>query len=129
VARRLIWLGSSHKDFLVFPENVKRDVLAVLQLARNGQKALNAKPLVGFSGASVLEIVERDLSGAYRCVYTVKFGTAVYVLHAFQKKSRKGIATPKEEIEMIKRRLKLASETDAEIIAQKRSGRYYEERE
>lgn len=65
----------------------------------------------------------RDRSGTCRCVYTVKFGTAIYVLHAFQKKSRKGIATPKEEIEMIKRRLKLASETDVEVAAQKRRGK------
>jgi len=114
---------------LEFPNEVRRDVVAALLLARNGQKAVNAKPLLGFSGASVLEIVARDRSGTYRCVYTVKFGTAVYVLHAFQKKSRKGIATPKEEIEMIKRRLKLASETDAEIIAQKRRGKDHDERE
>lgn len=77
---------------------------------------MHAKPLVGFSGASVLEIVERDPSGTYRCVYTVKFPTAVYILHAFQKKSRKGITTPKEDIEMIKHRFKQASENDAEIV-------------
>jgi len=115
VARRLVWLGSSHKDFLEFPQEVRRDVLAALILASKGEKAAYAKPLVGFSGASVLEIVARDPRGTYRCVYTVKFGTAIYVLHAFQKKSHKGIATPKEDIDMIKRRLKLASETDAEI--------------
>jgi len=123
VARKLVWLGSSHKDFVEFPKKVRRDVLAALLLAEKGEKATRAKPLLGFSGASVLEIVERDSSGAYRCVYTVKFQTAVYVLHAFQKKSHKGIATPKEDIEMIKRRLKLASETDAEIIAREKKGR------
>jgi phage-related protein len=73
-------------------------------------------------GASVLEIVERDRSGTYRCVYTVKFQTAVYVLHAFQKKSHKGIATPKEDIEMIKRRFKLAAETDTEVIVREKKG-------
>ncbi|HWS82870.1 MAG TPA: type II toxin-antitoxin system RelE/ParE family toxin [Ktedonobacteraceae bacterium] len=123
MARKLVWLGSSHKDFVEFPKKVRRDVLAALLLAEKGEKATRAKPLLGFSGASVLEIVERDSSGAYRCVYTVKFQTAVYVLHAFQKKSHKGIATPKEDIEMIKRRLKLASETDAEIIAREKKGR------
>jgi phage-related protein len=123
VARRLIWLGSSHKDFLDFPKEVMRDVLAALLLARKGEKAVHAKPLLGFSGASVLEIVERDPSGTYRCVYTVKFLSAVYVLHAFQKKSHRGIATPKEDIEMIKRRLKLAGETDAEITKREKKGR------
>ncbi len=123
MARRLVWLGSSYKDFLTFPEEVQDDVDAALLLARKGGKAAHAKPLLGFSGASVLEIVERDRSGTYRCVYTVKFRTAVYVLHAFQKKSHKGIATPKEDIEMIKRRLSLASETDAEIIARAKKGK------
>jgi phage-related protein len=123
VARRLVWLGSSYKDFLDFPKEVMRDVLAALLLARKGEKAVHAKPLLGFSGASVLEIVERDPSGTYRCVYTVKFPSAVYVLHAFQKKSHRGIATPKEDIEMIKRRLKLAGETDAEITKREKKGR------
>lgn len=123
MARRLIWLGSSHKDFLDFPKEVMRDVLAALLLARKGEKAVHAKPLLGFSGASVLEIVERDPSGTYRCVYTVKFPSAVYVLHAFQKKSHRGIATPKEDIEMFKCRLKLAGETDAEITKREKKGR------
>jgi phage-related protein len=74
-------------------------------------------------GASVLEIVERDRNGTYRCVYTVKFQTAVYVLHAFQKKSHRGIATPKEDVEMIKHRFKLAAETNAEVIAQAKKGK------
>jgi phage-related protein len=100
-----------------------RDVLAALLLARKGEKAVHAKPLLGFSGASVLEIVERDPSGTYRCVYTVKFPSAVYVLHAFQKKSHRGIATPKEDIEMFKCRLKLAGETDAEITKREKKGR------
>ena len=123
MARRLVWLGSSYKDFLEFPQEVKRDVLAALLLAKKGEKAVHAKPLLGFSGASVLEIVERDPSGTYRCIYTVKFPSAVYVLHAFQKKSHRGIATPKEDIEMIKRRLKLAGETDAEITKREKKGR------
>ena len=116
MARKLAWMGSSRKDFSGFPEKVKFDMMLALSLAQDGRKALHAKPLVGFSGASVLEIVERDPSGTYLCVYTVKFPTAVYILHAFQKKSRKGIATPKEDIEMIKHRFKRASENDAEIV-------------
>ena len=112
MARRLVWLGSSYKDFLTFPEEVQDDVMAALSFAQDGYKAVHVKPLQGFSGASVLEIVERDRSGTYRCIYTVKFPTAIYILHAFQKKSHKGIATPKEDIEMIKRRFRLASETE-----------------
>jgi phage-related protein len=123
VARRLVWLGSSRKDFLEFPGEVQDDVEVALLLAMRGEKAVHAKPLLGFSGASVLEIVERDPSGTYRCVYTVRFPSAVYVLHAFQKKFHRGIATPKEDIEMIKRRLKLASEANAEVIAQEKKGR------
>lgn len=123
MAWRLVWLGSSYKDFLEFPQEIKRDVLAAFLLVKKGEKAVHAKPLLGFSGASVLEIVERDPSGTYRCVYTVKFPSAVYVLHAFQKKSHRGIATLKEDMEMIKRRLKLASETDAEITEREKKGR------
>lgn len=123
MARKLVWLGSSYKDFLTFPEEVQDDVMAALSFAQDGDKAMHAKPLLGFSGASVLEIVERDRSGTYRCVYTVKFPTAVYVLHVFQKKSHKGIATPKEDIEMIKRRFRLASETDTEVIAREEKGK------
>jgi len=113
VARRLVWVGSSQKEFLAFPEAVRFDILAALSLAQDGEKAMSVKPLKGFSGASVLEVIENDQSGTYRCIYTVKFRAAIYVLHVFQKKSRKGIATPKEHIEMIERRLKQAAEIDA----------------
>jgi phage-related protein len=73
--------------------------------AQNGEADPAAKPLKGFGGASVLEIVAVDKGGAWRAVYTVRFAEAVYVLHAFHKKSRRGIATPKQEIDLIKRRL------------------------
>ncbi len=111
--RKLIWVGSCRKDFLVFPESVRHEISFALYLAQQGEKAPNAKPLKGFSGASVLDIVERDSSGTYRCVYVVKFETGIYALHAFQKKSRKGIATPREHLEMIERRLKQAADIDA----------------
>jgi phage-related protein len=123
MTRGLIWVGSSQKDFLTFPEDVKDRLSDALYLAQKGEKAANAKPLKGFSGASVLEIVERDRSGTYRCVYTIKFHAAVYILHVFQKKSHKGIATPQEHIEMVKRRLKLATEIEAEIRAQEKEGK------
>lgn len=93
---------------------MRRKISYALFLAQKGDKATNAKPLKGFSGASVLEIVEDDSSGTYRCVYVVKFQTGIYALHAFQKKSRKGIATPREEIEMIERRLKEAADMDSQ---------------
>ncbi len=96
--------------------------MAALYLAQDGKKATNTKPLQGFSGASVLEIVERDPSGAYRCIYTVKLQTRVYILHAFQKKSRQGISTPQEHIDMVKRRLKWANEIDIEITKQEKRG-------
>ena len=91
-----------------------------LTFARLGGKAEHAKPLKGFAGASVLEISESDSNGTYRCIYTVKYRTRIYVLHAFQKKSHKGIATPKEHIDMIKRRLKRAAEIEAEFLEQEK---------
>ncbi len=81
-----------------------------LYQAQLGRKAPSAKPLAGFGGASVLEIVEVFQTNTYRAVYTVKFSEFLYVLHAFQKKSKKGIATPKTEIDLIRKRLRLAEE-------------------
>lgn len=78
--------------------------------AQMGLKAMSAQPLRGFGGAGVLEIVENHQTDTYRAVYTVKFSDIVYVLHAFQKKSRKGITTPKSDIDLIKRRLRVAQE-------------------
>jgi len=115
VERRLIWVESCQTDFLAFPLEVQKDMMGALLLAQDGGKAVHAKPLKGFSGASVLETVESGPSGTYRCMCTVKFRTGLYVLHAFQKKSRRGIATPKEHIDMVKRRLKRAIEIDAGI--------------
>ena len=111
--RRLIWVGSCQKDFLTFPEGVRREMSLALQLAQEGKKAVNVKPLKGFSGASVLEIVEYDSSGAYRFVYAVKFQVGIYALHAFQKKSHEEGAIPKEHLGMINRRLKKAIDIDA----------------
>lgn len=106
----LRWIGSSKVDLLLFPREVIREVGHALWRAQLGEKHLSAKPLKGFGGATVLEIVDSDPSGTYRAVYTVRFADVVYVLHAFQKKSRKGISTDKQDIETIERRLKLAKE-------------------
>lgn len=81
-----------------------------LYQAQVGLKSPLAKPLAGFGGARVLEVAEDFHTDTYRAVYTVKFSELVYVLHAFQKKSKKGIATPKTDIDLIKRRLRLAEE-------------------
>jgi phage-related protein len=93
------WIGSSYRDFVAFPDAVQDTMGHALYLAQTGRIHVSAKPLKGFGGAGVIELVEDDRHGTYRAVYTVKFGNAVYVLHAFQKKSRKGAATPREEIE------------------------------
>src|ERR1700740_336976 len=95
-AKPLEWIANSLKEMKEMPEDVRQAFGFALYLAQCGGKHPDAKPLKGFSGAGVLEIVE-DFSGdTYRAVYTVRFADAVYVLHVFQKKSKKGIATPKE---------------------------------
>jgi phage-related protein len=89
---------------------VKQDIGYALYEAQRGQKPASAKPLKGFSGAGVLEIVENFTAGTYRAVYTVRFRQVIYVLHCFQKKSKHGIKTPQQDIDLIKQRLKLAEE-------------------
>jgi phage-related protein len=108
--RPLIWMGRSRKDIGEFPERVKGELGYGLDLAQSGEKHENAKPLKGFKGAGVLELVENFDGDTYRAVYTIEFAEVVYVLHVFQKKSKTGIATPKTDIDLIERRLKLAQE-------------------
>jgi phage-related protein len=106
----LVWVGSSLKDLREFPEAVKDEVGFTLYEAQCGLKPQDAKPLKGFGGANVLEIVSDYQTDTYRAVYTVRFGERVYVLHAFQKKSKRGSATSQSDIELIKRRLRQAEE-------------------
>jgi phage-related protein len=87
------------------PQQVRRNIGQALYAAQQGVTDPAAKPLKGFGGARVMEIVERHRADAYRAVYTAQFEDAVYVLHVFQKKSKSGIATPRHEIELIRRRL------------------------
>jgi phage-related protein len=101
----LIWIGSSRRDLRELPQQVRRDIGQALYAAQQGVTDPAAKPLKGFGGARVMEIVERYRTDAYRAVYTARFETAVYVLHVFQKKSKSGIATPRHEIELVRRRL------------------------
>ena len=104
----LLWVGSSKKDLLAMPDDVVDVFGFALHLAQTGKKHEQAKPLKGFGGASVLEVVEDHMGDTYRAVYTVKIAEAVYVLHCFQKKSKQGIETPKQEMNLIRERLKAA---------------------
>ena len=93
-----------------FPPDVVREVGHALYLAQLGDKHVHAKPLRGFGGAAVVEVVEDHDGNTYRAVYTVRFAEVIFVLHAFQKKAKKGIATPPQELEKIKSRLKRAEQ-------------------
>jgi phage-related protein len=104
------WISSSLSDLRKFPEEVQKVMGFALYLSQLGQKHQDAKPLKGFQGSSVLEVVDDFDGDTYRAVYTVKFEGIIYVLHAFQKKSKQGIATPKQDIELIEARLKRARE-------------------
>lgn len=106
----VIWIGSSLLDLKEFPPEVQSDLGYALYFAQTNLKHPKAKPLKGFKGASVLEIVEDYDGDTYRAVYTVKLAGVVYVLHIFQKKSKHGIATPKQDLELIEKRLQLALE-------------------
>ncbi len=110
--RELVWVGSSLDDYKEFHETIQDDMGYALYLAQEGEKPPQAKPLKGFGGAGVLEVVADDAGGTYRAVYTVRLKTAVYVLHVFQKKSRRSIATPEEHIERVRVRLRLAEQID-----------------
>jgi len=111
----LIWIGSSRKDFGEFPALVKDRMGYALFVAQRGGKHADAKPLRSYGGAGVVEIVRDHTGDTFRTVYTVRFAGAMYVLHAFQKKSKTGRETPKAEIELIDRRLR-----EAERIAKER---------
>ncbi len=109
----VVWIGSAKVDLRTFPEKVKDSIGFALYVAQQGGKHADAKPLRGFGSAGVLEIVEDHDGDTYRAVYTVRLAGRVYVLHAFQKKSKTGIETPKAEINLIKSRLKRAEEEHA----------------
>ena len=108
----LNWVGSSLADLRDLPDAVQDEVGYALYVAQQGGKHSTAKPLKGFKGAGVLEIVESHDGEAYRAVYTVRLETAIYVLHVFQKKSKRGIAIPQADMELVRQRLKLAIEDD-----------------
>lgn len=99
------WIGTSLRDLRAFPGPVRLDIGHALFAAQEGKTDPAAKPLKGFGGAGVFEIVASHQGSAWRAVYTVRFRDAIYVLHVFQKKSTQGIATPAREIELIRKRL------------------------
>ncbi|MDZ4100482.1 MAG: type II toxin-antitoxin system RelE/ParE family toxin [Hydrogenophaga sp.] len=111
----LAWIGSSKKDLMALPLEVRKFFGHALDFAQRGDKHEAAKVLKGFGGAGVLEIVEDDQDGTYRAVYTVKFAQAVFVLHCFNKKSKRGIETPKEDMDIIRARLKVAEALAQEL--------------
>ena len=112
----LFWIASCKKDLLAFPADVRDVIGYALDLAQRGGKHPDAKPLKGYKGSGVLEIVDDYDGDTYRAVYTIRFDEAVYALDAFQKKSRKGIATPQVDLDRIKRRLKTAEDMHAEWL-------------
>ena len=106
----LKWVGSSKRDLDAMPEEVKDVFGHAIDLAQAGGKHQDAKAMSGFGSAGVLEVVEDYRSGTYRAVYTVKFSGWIYVLHCFQKKSKSGIKTAKEDVALITVRLKAAKQ-------------------
>lgn len=110
------WIGSSKADLSAFPEEVKDSIGFALYVAQQGGKHRDAKPLRGFGGGGILEILDDFDGDAFRAVYTVRYAGRVYVLHVFQKKSKTGIKTPKAEIKLILSRLKRAEEEHKEWL-------------
>lgn len=106
--RPLKFIGSSKRDLSSFPDEVKQDVGHALFTAQEGGRAAGVKTLQGFGGGSVVEIVEDYDGDTFRCVYTTKINDVIVVLHAFQKKSKRGSETPKHEIDLIHTRLRAA---------------------
>ena len=119
--KQLVWIGGSKKDLIALPTYVRKFFGHALDFAQRGDRHDAAKVLKGFGGAGVLEVVEDNLGGTYRAVYTVKFEEAVFVLHCFQKKSKRGIATPREDMVIIRARLKVAEALAKEFRNEKAS--------
>lgn len=120
--KQLEWIGSSKKDLKALPEEVV-DVLGyALYLAQIGQRHDQAKSLRGFGSAGVLEVVEDWRGDTYRAVYTIRHAARVFVLHVFQKKSKSGAATPKPDVDLIRKRLKLADRRAKELEDEKAQG-------
>jgi phage-related protein len=103
--KQIVWIGSSRKDLQDLPEEVRADAGYALYAAQQGETDPAAKPLRGFGGTRVMETVSRHDGDTFRAVYTAQLADTLYVLHCFQKKSKKGVATPQKDIDLIRRRL------------------------
>jgi phage-related protein len=112
--RPVTWIGSSRSDLKRFPQAVRRDFGFALYAAQRGETDPAAKPLKGFGGTRVMEIVDHHNTNAYRAVYTAQFDEAIYVLHVFQKKSKRGVTTPTSDMDRIRRRLTTAEQLHQE---------------
>jgi len=121
----VVWIGSAKADLRTFPEEVKDSIGFALYVAQLGGKHTAAKPLRGFGGAGVLEIIEDHHGDTFRAAYTVRLAGQVYVLHAFQKKSKAGIQTPKAEINLIKSRLRRAEQEHAAWLERRKGTKEY----
>lgn len=115
--KALAWIGSSKRDRMAFPIDIRKEMGHALYIAQEGGKHKDAKPLKGFGGANVLEVVQSDGTGTYRTMYTVQFEDIVYVLHAFQKKSKTGIKTSKQDIDLVEKRLRDAQQKYKEWLS------------
>lgn len=120
--KRVVWVGSSLKDLRSMPDAVRSEIGFALYEAQQGLTPANVKPLKGYKGAGVLEVVENNDGDTFRAVYTVRFEGVLYVLHAFQKTSRRGIATPKKELDLVEARLKEAARHYAAHLAPRKGG-------
>ena len=114
-SKPLFWIASSKRDLMALPLRVRRFFGHALDFAQRGGRHDSAKPLTGFGSAAVVEIIDNDAGGTYRTVYTVRFVEAVFVLHCFQKKSRNGIATPNQDLNVIRARMKIAERLAEEL--------------
>jgi phage-related protein len=112
----VIWVGSSRKDLREFPDPVRDHIGYALYVAQCGGKHRDAKVMTGFGGAGVVEIVKDYRGDTFRAVYTLRHAGVVYVLHAFQKKSKSGRETPRRDMDLVKQRLREAEKMAKELI-------------
>lgn len=108
----VVWIGSSRKDLREFPDSVQDHVGYALYVAQQGGKHRDTKPLSGFGGAGVVEIIKDYRGDTFRAVYTLRYQRVVYVLHTFQKKSKTGRETPRRDMDLIKQRLREAEQIE-----------------
>ena len=111
--KEIVWIGSTLKDLRRCPQQVRKDIGKALYAAQCGETDPSAKPLAGFGGTHVMEIIERYRTDSYRAVYAARLANAVYVLHVFQKKAKKGRETPKQDMALIRGRLAEATRDSA----------------